>query len=82
MRIISPSLLSANFKHIAHSIAEVENVGAKRLHLDVMDGHFVSNLTFGPMIVKAIRDLTTCHIENLAYYVLVLIKTTHYLQKL
>ena len=64
MRIISPSLLSANFKNIEHDIFRVENAGANRLHLDVMDGHFVPNLTFGPMIIKSIRKTTECHLET------------------
>ena len=64
MRIISPSLLSADFKNIKKDIQLVENSGAKRLHLDVMDGHFVSNLTFGPMLIKAIRECTQCHLET------------------
>ena len=64
MRIISPSLLSANFKNIQQDISLVENAGAKRLHLDVMDGHFVPNLTFGPMIIKSIRKTTACHLET------------------
>ena len=64
MRIISPSLLSADFKNIQHDICIIENAGAKRLHLDVMDGHFVPNLTFGPMIIKSIRKTTACHLET------------------
>ena len=64
MRIISPSLLSADFRNIKNDIFTVENAGAKRLHLDVMDGHFVPNLTFGPMIIKSIRKTTECHLET------------------
>ena len=54
-RIISPSLLSANFTHLKEDIEKVEMLGVNRLHLDVMDGHFVPNLTFGPFIIKDIR---------------------------
>ncbi len=64
MRIISPSLLSADFKHIQQDIETVESAGATRLHLDVMDGHFVPNLTFGPFIIKFIRQCTDCHLET------------------
>ena len=64
MRIISPSLLSADFTNIANDINVIESAGAKRLHLDVMDGHFVPNLTFGPMIIQSIRKTTKCHIET------------------
>ena len=63
MRIISPSVLSADFTDIKNDIRKVENVGAERLHLDVMDGHFVPNLTFGPIIVESIRRLTNLHLE-------------------
>ena len=63
-RIISPSLLSANFTRLKEDIKVVEDAGVTRLHLDVMDGHFVPNLTFGPFIIKDIRKITKSHLET------------------
>ena len=63
-RIISPSLLSADFSKLKEQIDIVKIAGAKRLHIDSMDGHFVPNFTFGPFIVKAIRKLTNLHLET------------------
>ena len=69
---ISPSILSANFSQLGNEIKRLEDGGADMIHIDVMDGHFVPNLTIGPPVIKALRNCT-----KLPYDVHLMISPVH-----
>ncbi|MBN1102814.1 MAG: ribulose-phosphate 3-epimerase [Deltaproteobacteria bacterium] len=60
---IAPSILSADFSRLGEEVRAVEKAGADYIHIDVMDGHFVPNITIGPLIVKAVRKITSLPLD-------------------
>ena len=62
-KYLAPSILSADFMHLGESIKAVESGGADIIHCDIMDGHFVPNLTFGPMVVKAAKKISNLPLD-------------------
>jgi ribulose-phosphate 3-epimerase len=63
MKLIAPSILSADFSKLGDEIRAVEDAGADWIHVDVMDGHFVPNITIGPLIVEAARRVTSLPLD-------------------
>ena len=59
MAFLAPSILSADFSRLGEQVALIGASGADRIHVDIMDGHFVPNITFGPMVLSAIRPCSS-----------------------
>ena len=63
MKLIAPSILSADFSKLGDEVKAVEKAGADWIHVDVMDGHFVPNITMGPLVVEAVKRVTNLPID-------------------
>lgn len=61
---LAPSILSADFARLGEEVQTAVAAGADRIHMDVMDGHFVPNITIGPLVVRALRKITPCMLET------------------